>query len=251
MIDARDHRLLQVWEEQQHAHPVRRALGLLAATHAGRGEAGWAQVPIGARDRALMELCETLFGGALHTTTACPRCGERLESDFSVAQLRSAAPARDGDARALRLEQHGYAIEYRLPTSDDLLELLEDEVSSAPGVDAAARLLQRCVTAARHGDEVLGAAALPPELVGRLGAEMASHDPDADVRIALVCPACSLAWQMHFDVVSYLWSELDDWAQRVLVDVHLLARAYGWSERAILALSPQRRRIYLEMASAA
>ena len=76
---------------------------------------------------------------------------------------------------------------------------------------------------------------------------MARHDPDADVSIAFECPACGAAWLSRFDIVSYFWGELDDWAQRLLAEVHALARAYGWSEAAILALSPTRRRFYLEM----
>jgi hypothetical protein len=50
--------------------------------------------------------------------------------------------------------------------------------------------------------------------------------------------------------VSYLWSELEEWAHRVLVDIHTLAGAYGWSERQILALSPVRRQLYVDMVRA-
>jgi hypothetical protein len=34
-----------------------------------------------------------------------------------------------------------------------------------------------------------------------------------------------------------------------LLEVHQLARAYGWSERETLALTPRRRRRYLELVS--
>ena len=61
------------------------------------------------------------------------------------------------------------------------------------------------------------------------------------------CPACGHDASITFDVVSYLWNEIDEWAKRVLVEVHVLAAAYGWSERDVLALSPRRRRLYLEM----
>jgi hypothetical protein len=201
-VDARA--LLRVWEEQQRAHPVQRALHLLAHAWPEHGEGGWLHAPIGTRDAALMRLHESLFGGALHTRTACPHCGERVELPFSVGDVLAGAAAQPDTPRLLSLVQHGHAIDYRLPTSDDLLA----------------------------------------------GDAMAQHDPDADVRITLACPACGDRSQAHFDIVSYLWSELDDWAQRVLADVHVLARAYGWSEDAILALSPSRRQIYLEMASA-
>ena len=47
--------------------------------------------------------------------------------------------------------------------------------------------------------------------------------------------------------MSFLWTEIEAWAWRMLSDVHTLARAYGWGERDILALSPTRRQFYLEM----
>jgi len=38
--------------------------------------------------------------------------------------------------------------------------------------------------------------------------------------------------------------------RRLLVEVHALASAYGWSEQEILSLSDARRRLYLEMVQA-
>jgi len=66
----------------------------------------------------------------------------------------------------------------------------------------------------------------------------------------LTCPACGHAFRVSFDIVSYFWSEVEDWAHRVLVDIHTLAAAYGWSERQILALSPMRRQLYVDMVRA-
>jgi hypothetical protein len=55
---------------------------------------------------------------------------------------------------------------------------------------------------------------------------------------------------MLFDVVSYFWGEIEDWAMRLFRDVHSLAAAYGWSEREIIGMSARRRRLYLELANA-
>lgn len=236
-------RLLRVWEEQQHVHPVRRALALLADGCAEPDGAAWPHVPIGARDDALLRLREHLFGGDLHTAIRCPRCDERLESEFSVDQIRGDPPAASGE---FQLRWRDYAVDYRLPTSADLLDVLEQ----AGAGDPARQLLHRCVSHAWRGSDEIEPASLPDELVARLDADMALRDPAADVRTAVSCPACGARWQSHFDVVSYLWGELDDWAQRALADVHALARAYGWSEDAILALSPTRRQIYLDMVGA-
>jgi hypothetical protein len=76
---------------------------------------------------------------------------------------------------------------------------------------------------------------------------MAEADPQADVQLALSCPDCGHSWLAAFDIVSYFWSEVNSWAQRLLGEVHTLASFYGWSERDILAMSPVRRHIYLDM----
>jgi uncharacterized protein (UPF0212 family) len=247
MIAASTQSLLRVWEAQQRAHPVQRALHLLADAWPEPGWEGWLHAPIGVRDGALMSLCESLFGSVLRTSTACPHCGERLESEFMVRELQSAPRASADGEDALSLNEHGWAIAYRLPTSDDLLQVC----ATPHNADDAARLLMcRCVSLAQRGAEAVGVEALPDDIVVALGAEMARHDPDADVQIELSCPACGKASTTHFDVVSYLLSEIDDWAQRVLADVHTLARAYGWSEDAILSIGPVRRQIYLDMVAA-
>ena len=79
---------------------------------------------------------------------------------------------------------------------------------------------------------------------------MAEADPLADIQLDLTCPSCERRWRAVFDIVSFLWTEIEVWAWRTLSDVHTLARAYGWSERDILTLSPTRRQFYLEMVGA-
>ena len=69
----------------------------------------------------------------------------------------------------------------------------------------------------------------------------------ADLRIGLHCPVCSHDWVVVFDIASFLWKEIDDWAGRMLRDVSDLAAAYGWSEAEILDISPVRRQLYLGM----
>ena len=238
--------LLRVWEDNQLAHPVRRALLALAAAEPEPGFDGWAEAAIGARDQGLLLLHEHLFGSDLHTTTACPQCGERLESAFTVADLRSAERLAAQPAPALQLLHEGFDIEYRLPNSADLLHIATERGAAAADTD----LLRRCVSRAQRGAQALDPATLPDDVVEHITRSMAQHDPDADVRIALQCPACGAASELRFDIVSYFWSALDDWAQRLLADVHALASAYGWSERAILALSPVRRQVYLDMVGA-
>src|SRR5512141_2233847 len=130
--------LLQIWERNADAHPLRRALAVLDAAAPGIDEASWSRATIGARDVALLDLHERLFGRLLETTTHCPRCTERLESTFATADF-GAAPI-EGGSDLLNLSVDGWRIDFRLPNSDDLIQ-----VSAMDEVDAARKeLLRRC-----------------------------------------------------------------------------------------------------------
>ena len=63
----------------------------------------------------------------------------------------------------------------------------------------------------------------------------------------LSCPSCDHRWQMAFDILYFFWSEINAWASRIMQEVHVLARAYGWRENEILGMSPWRRQRYLKM----
>jgi hypothetical protein len=89
--------------------------------------------------------------------------------------------------------------------------------------------------------------ALPPSAEELVLQTLDELDPQADVRLDLTCPPCGHDWQAQFDIATYFWREIDDWAQRTLRDVHTLAKAYGWIEADILGLSAWRRQAYLQM----
>ncbi len=239
--------VLQTWELAQGAHPLQRSLALLGAAWPDTDAARWAELPLGARDACLFTLHDALFGTRFDTVVACPACGETLELDFAASELRSAA----GDpppAGPLSLSADGYELDYRLPCSDDLLD-----IAAAPATTqeaAAARLLARCVLAVRLADAPCTLDDLPAPVVRRLQDEMAARDRGADLRVALACPACAQAFDRRFDIGAYLWDEVDDWAQRTLAEVHALASVYGWSEPQILALSAARRQFYIGMVQA-
>ena len=118
----------------------------------------------------------------------------------------------------------------------------------APGRTRRSALLALCVLDTARGQEQLDAEALPAETLEVVASRMAALDPQADVRLALDCPGCGHRWEPELDVAGHVLAEIDAHATRLLAEVHGLARAYGWSEGDILALSPRRRRRYLELA---
>ncbi|MGW5444336.1 T4 family baseplate hub assembly chaperone [Streptomyces asiaticus] len=128
------------------------------------------------------------------------------------------------------------------------------EAEREPTAAARARraLIARCIVSVHRSGRPVPADRLPaaelPEPVQRRLAEAAERaDPAADVTLSVACPECGEVTRAELDIASYLWAELDHWARDLLLDVHLLATAYGWSEPQILALSPLRRRYYLEL----
>jgi hypothetical protein len=88
------------------------------------------------------------------------------------------------------------------------------------------------------------------EEIEAVGERMAAADPLAEILLRFDCPSCGASFDESLDLTSFLWAEMEGRAKRMLLEVHTLASAYGWSEAEILSLSPARREVYLEMARA-
>ncbi|HEU0016375.1 MAG TPA: hypothetical protein VFQ45_22030 [Longimicrobium sp.] len=235
--------LLRVWEAGQAQHPVDRALTVLAAAGAGGPRARLAALPLPERDRRLLRARQALLGPALGAFAVCPACAERVE--FSV-DSRDLVPPEEQGGGPWEAEGGGVAMRFRLPDSRDLAA-----AARAAGVDGARRrLAERCVLEARGAEGPVPPGALPGAALDALARRMAEVAPHAELSFALACPACGTEWRAELDVAAFFWAELAARARRLLREVDGLARAYHWSEGEILALSPARRRAYLELAGA-
>ena len=236
--------LLRVWEEVCNEPPYRRALQLLAAACPGQSPEELANLSIGRRDALLLTLREWTFGKRLKCAAVCPACGERVEFNVKSSEIRATPPESKGDD--LRLTKDDYQVDFRLPCTVDL-----SEASGYPDeADSRAAIIRRCIRKVRrHGKEIVPDQ-IPGHVIEAVVASMEKHDPQADTRLSLGCPACDHRWSLLFDIVSYFWTEIQAWAVRTLQEVHLIASAYGWSEAEILGLSPLRRQSYLKMVGA-
>ena len=216
--------LLGAWEQGLGETRARRALSVLAAA---RPDQELGELTVGERDRALLDLRSLAFGPTVTVLCDCAACGERIEATFDAGAVRTegAVPPSTVDVGELTV---------RLPTAGDLVA-----AERAPDVEAARQVLLDRVLVS--GEPVSDEAATA------LGERLAEADPQADVRLALVCPSCGRTWEEPFEVDALLWQELEAWAERLLEEVHTLASAYGWPERDILELSPARRATYLEL----
>jgi hypothetical protein len=145
------------------------------------------------------------------------------------------------------VEVDRYRVRFRLPNTLDLAS-----ISGGTSDAAAARmlLLEKCILSARLEDEDVSPDKLPAAVTTEVVERMARADPQAGIEFDFSCPACGQNWQALFDIESFFWSEISAWAQRIFSEIHVLARAYGWTETHILGLSPWRRQVYLNLVGA-
>jgi hypothetical protein len=245
MLPLSAERLLEAWERGIGLDSAGRARVLLAAGAPSVTEAELGGQTAGRRDADLLSIRAATFGPQVDALASCPACGQLVEFRFSATEVVS-VDAEDDGGEPLRVRENGFDVRFRLPTVADLAEVSIDG-ADAHGVRTA--LLERCVVQARRRGRAVAAEDLSEEVTDAIDSEMARADPGANLTFTLACEACGTAWSAPLDVPAFVWAEVDSWARRLLVEVHSLASLYGWTEREILALSPARRRTYLELAA--
>lgn len=239
--------LLATWEAGLAQQAGARALLLHRAARPDVGTDALLSVPAGERAADLFALRRALFGDRMQVTIGCaaPDCGAAMEFELDAEELGAARPrVPEG---GLEVAEGAWTVAFRLPSIADLTAVAS---AAADAADARRLLGARCAVSARKD----GRAAAPEELerlpeavLKRFAEAVEEADPASEVTLNIACPECGTATRAELDIAAYLWTELDAWARDVLLDVHLLASAYGWSEPQILALSPLRRRYYLEL----
>ena len=230
--------LLATWEAGLVEAPAGRALLLHGTARPDLDATALPAVPLGEREGDLIALRRALFGERMQVRLDCHACGADMEFELDAGEF---ARSLDRPGRqVVQLAEDGWEIAFRLPAPADL-------TAAAGSADPRAALRARCLVSAAHDGTPRTADALPAPVQRRIAEAVEAADPGADVTLDVGCPECSAATRAELDIASYLWTELDAWARDMLLDVHLLATAYGWSEPEILALSPLRRRYYLEL----
>ena len=242
MVMLAENDLMAVWEQAWSGSPTQQAIALLQMTTPSTPVDDLLRLPIGTRDAVLLDLREALFGQKLSMLVDCPSCQEHVELELSIPQLRmeAALSAVDG---LFPFQSDDLQIRFRVPDSRDLLFIgrLNDPD------ERRAELLNRCIVSAVSNATTISVCDVSEKNINGLLQAMDAADPQANVEVPVTCPSCRHQWNALFDIVSFLWSELDTWAQRTLNEIHLLASAYGWSEEQILKLSPVRRQLYVSM----
>ena len=175
---------------------------------------------IGDRNALLLGVLAATYGPRLSWQLDCPACGKPLDLDLDIGDLLAAAP----DAPEAGLP------EFRVPTVGDLAA-----VAGLEPDDARMALLARCVEG-----ELDDASAAAVEDA------MAAADPLSEITLVLTCAECGTQTPVGVDVAMELLARITTPAD-LLVDVHALALAYGWTEPDVLALPRPRRQEYLAL----
>jgi hypothetical protein len=196
-------------------------------------------LPLGEAVRAMLRLHQAVAGPELQGTSVCPFCGTANEVSLDTQSLD--VPATSAD---LSLQVDGWQVVLRQLTLGDL----QDAGALGDAAAAEGLLRERAIAAVAGPDGAVGAADLPDAVIAAIEQRLDELDPLADARIGLCCVACDRAWDVALDIGRFLSQALAHQARTGLADVATLARAYGWSERDILAMTPTRRRAYLELA---
>lgn len=235
--------LLSVWDETAGRPLIEKMVRLLAKASFTGDFNEVLQLSIGERDARLLQIREWLFGNRLKNKVDCPSCHETLEWESDTRNLHLQTISQDAAGKEFTFQIDNYTVKFRLPNSSDIIQLLEEQAGNDPSEEMAAK----CILSIKKNDAACTFNELPINARESLNDYMSLLDPQADIRINLVCPACRHCWQMCFDIGAYLWEEINHWAKKMLHEVFLLAAAFGWTESEILGLSNNRRRMYLQM----
>ena len=231
--------LLNFWERNLNCTMIQRALDLLCCASPEMKPEVIAGLNIGERDARLMVLREWLFGSKFLNISQCPVCSEQIEWETGINDIRMQWPNDEAVPGKYQLKKDGYTIGFRLPDSNDLAAVFADA--------GPEKLFEKIVFDCKFKSKSFAVDQLPEKILEAIDNRIVEENPQADIIMNITCPDCTHQWDMQFDIVSYLWEEINSWARHILQDIDSIAQAYGWPEQDILNMSPARRQIYSNM----
>lgn len=233
--------LLEIWEYGLQMSPLHRSINLILNFFPSINSEAALNMSIGERDRHLILIRHYLFGKTLECCVDCPGCGEKIEWNSTTDDFLKLASNNEKSA-SYKLEADEGTLEFRLPNTQDLLISMNQP---EPETAIILRCLHSLNEESVSSTDISSFEKISQQTLKKLDEAFDRFDPLANIKISLDCPACQYHWQTVFDVVSYLWKELTDWCNTLLLSVTRLASAYGWREKDILNMSHFRRELYL------
>lgn len=221
-------RLLALWEPSSAAPAHQRLEPLVAALFAGEAVE---RDTLGGRNRRLLALHADLNDAPIEARLRCGRCGTDNAFAVPAAEIL-ACPVPDPAARAI-VRSGNRRLAFRLPRMEDL------KAAAGDPDDALALIVARC--------RIGGTGSVPAAVVARLAARFEALDPAARILVDLACAECAAPLRASVDLAEFVAADIDRLIDRLQREIHVIARAYGWTESEILAVPAGRRRRYVAM----
>ena len=234
--------LLAIRDSTLHLSVLEKSLYLLGVVYE-TDSAAMADLSIGDRDTRLLKFREWIFGSRLINMAHCPTCNNVVEWEANVDDILLKDLETNKDRKTYIHESEGYTINFRLPNSYDIINATKIQNQS----DDASAFISACILNIVNSNVENPQSDLPQKIFQEISRQMSEADPQAEISMVLNCPDCNNQWNAPFNILNYLWLEIDNWAKHILKEVVVLARHFGWSEKEILNLSFQRRQYYMEM----
>lgn len=195
-----------------------------------------AELVAGDREALLLHLRRITFGNRMDLIVSCPACAKNMDAQLKVSDLL-VSPDWDAPQFFERDLPSCGTLRFRMPCGADQEAVADMARHDAAG--AAQALLHRCI------EETTGET--PEGALPIISGWMAELDPQAEIRLSLICPECGREFVTLLDAGSYLFEESTMRSRELYREIHLLAFHYHWSEAEILGMAPLKRRRYLEM----
>lgn len=235
--------LLLVWEQAHGFSILQKNLLLLEMIQEESEQTEIADLSIGQRDTRLLTLRTSIFGSSLHNTIDCPNCNSKMEWDMNLQDLMVQPETDRENSHEHELIVDELQVRFRLPNSRDISRVLSENGDEVMPVS----LLKQCILDIKPVKGKKKVTSIPENVISVLGEKISELDPAADISMNISCPSCGFQWEATFDIMSYLWAEIDNWAHKTLQEVYILASAFSWAEKDILNMDAGRRQYYIEM----
>lgn len=184
-------------------------------------------------DRLLAAVFDALYDDRVEARTRCGACSETLEISLSLAAL---AAAPDVEIELAGPDEGGV---FTLPDGRRIRPPTVADLDRAVHAGDVAALRRACV--------VTGDPDAEPEM---LEAALEAAAPALARDVVAICPSCAATQAVRFDLAAFLVASLARERPFLIREMHLLARAYGWSLTEILSLSRVDRRALARLCEA-
>lgn len=195
-------------------------------------------LPVGTRIEGLFKIALLSKGGHVDIEINCKndQCGELMEisitcSDIDV--LLKETPLSD----FVTLELNEKELTLRKPTGRNLLDW--STKSYADKRDAIRDMLDSLIVKTNDDLDTL------IESIDFISRKLEQADPLVNFSVMISCPVCAETGRYEIDSESLALKILYGVQQELLVDIHLLALHYHWTESTILAMPIWRRKKYI------